>query len=149
MIHDAHVREMAPEVLYRVLALRSEVFVVEQACAYQDLDGRDLDDGVRQLWIESSAGADATVLATLRLLQEPGGGTRIGRVVTAPSSRSLGLARRLVEHALATSAGPWHLDAQAHLAEWYAGFGFTVSGDGFVEDGIPHVPMRRDIARKR
>jgi len=141
VIHDAHASEMSPVDLYRVLALRSEVFVVEQACVYQDLDGRDLDDGVRQLWIE---GDDGSVIATLRLLPEPGGGTRIGRVVTAPASRGLGLAVRLVDHALATSDGPWVLDAQSHLAGWYSDrFGFEVSGDEFLEDGIPHVPMRR------
>lgn len=145
VIHDAHLREMAPVDLYRVLALRSEVFVVEQACVYQDLDGRDLDEGVRQVWATDDA--TGAIAATLRLLPEAGGGTRIGRVVTAAASRRLGLAALLVEHALASSDGPWVLDAQAHLADWYGGFGFVRCGDDFVEDGIPHVPMRRETTR--
>lgn len=141
MIHDAHVRDMAPEVLYRVLALRSAVFVVEQACTYQDLDGLDLADGVRQLWATDGE----IVVATCRLLPEPGGGTRIGRVVTAPASRGSGLAARLIDHALARCDGPWVLGAQAHLADWYGSFGFVVDGEPFEDDGIPHVPMRRPV----
>jgi ElaA protein len=142
-VRDAHARDMTSVDLYRVLALRSQVFVVEQDCVYHDPDGRDLEDGVRQLWIDADDGA---VAATARLLPEPGGGTRIGRVVTAPASRGLGLAGRLLDHALATSDGPWVLDAQAHLADWYAGFGFAVCGEGFLDDGIPHVPMHRPVA---
>jgi len=146
LIHDAHVRDIAPEVLYRLLALRSEVFVVEQACTYQDLDGLDLDDGVRQLWVTDED--SAAVLATCRLLPEPGGGTRIGRVVTAASSRGRGLAAGLIDHAVARSDGPWVLGAQAHLADWYGTFGFVIDGEPFDDDGIPHVPMRRPVAER-
>lgn len=144
VVRDAHVRDMTSVELYRVLALRSQVFVVEQACVYQDLDGRDLDDGARQLWLEADGG---DVVVTARLLPEPGpgGGTRIGRVATAQASRGLGLAGRLLDHALATSEGPWVLDAQAHLADWYAGYGFAVCGEEFLDDGIPHVPMCRPV----
>ncbi len=50
----------------------------------------------------------------------------------------------LVDHAVATSPGPWVLDAQSHLADWYEERGFVAAGPEFIEDGIPHVPMRRD-----
>lgn len=138
VVNDAHLASIHPVVLYGILALRAEVFVVEQACAYLDPDGLDLEPGCRQLWIAD--GDD--VLATCRV-RRSGNETWIGRVVTAPAARGRGLAGRLVEHALATTDGPWALGAQSHLAGWYRDFGFEVSGEEYVEDGIPHVPMRR------
>jgi ElaA protein len=138
-VHDAAVAEIDPRTLYRILALRSEVFVVEQDCVYLDLDGRDLEPDARQVWIER----DGTVIATLRLLRDRDC-ARIGRVVTAPSERGGGIAANLMTRALEL-AGPVDvvLDAQAHLADWYARFGFVRDGAEFVEDGIRHVPMRR------
>lgn len=73
---------------------------------------------------------------------------RIGRVATAPSARSRGVASALmgsaVERCATLAPGlPVLLDAQEHLAGWYARFGFTVDGERFFEDGIPHLPMRR------
>lgn len=140
VVHDAHLASIDPVVLYGILALRAEAFVVEQACVYLDPDGLDLEPGCRQLWIADDGGA---VVATCRVRTGPDGATWIGRVVTAPAARGQGLAGRLVEHALAVTDGPWALAAQAHLAGWYGDFGFEVSGEEYVEDGIPHVPMRR------
>ena len=80
--------------------------------------------------------------ATLRVLAEPGGERRIGRVATVRAARGAGVARELVEAALAATRGPVVLDAQSHLAGWYERLGFVVDGAEFVEDGIPHVPMR-------
>jgi ElaA protein len=136
----ASTHELDARTLYEILRLRSAVFVVEQDCVYLDTDGRDLEPGARQFWI---ADGDA-VLATLRLLEDPDGAARIGRVATAAVARGQGLAGRLVTRALDV-AGPRDvvLDAQAHLAGWYAGFGFVRDGADFVEDGIPHIPMRR------
>jgi ElaA protein len=129
---------MSARQLYDVLRLRAEVFVVEQDCPYLDLDGADLDPTTRHLWIEASAGGP---LATARVVDE-GGAWRVGRVVTRPEARGSGLAARLVEHALATTGRPVLLSAQSHLAAWYADFGFVVDGPEFLEDGIPHTPMR-------
>jgi ElaA protein len=138
-VRDALLTEVDPVTLYRILALRSEVFVVEQECVYLDLDGRDLEPDARQVWAER----DGAVLATLRLLRDPAA-ARIGRVVTAPAARGTGIAALLMHHALEL-AGPGDvvLDAQAHLADWYGRLGFVRDGAEFVEDGIPHVPMRR------
>ena len=61
--------DLDPATLYRILALRSDVFVVEQDCVYPDPDGRDLEPDARQLWIER----DGAVVATLRLLRDPDG----------------------------------------------------------------------------
>ncbi|MEO7556065.1 MAG: GNAT family N-acetyltransferase [Acidimicrobiales bacterium] len=83
------------------------------------------------------------VIATARLLREAEG-HRIGRVCTAPDSRSRGLAAALVNEALALAgAGPVLVDAQSHLAAWYQRRGFVPTGREHVEDGIPHVEMVR------
>ena len=139
-VRDAVLSELDPVVLYRIMRLRSEVFVVEQACVYLDQDGRDLEPTARQLWIER----DAEVIATLRLLTDDGGVRRIGRVATAASARGTGLAAELMRHALTLCEGAEIvLDAQSYLLDWYRGFGFEPSGPEYLEDGIAHVPMRR------
>ena len=125
---------------YDVWRLRQDVFVVEQACAYPDLDGRDVEPSTRHLLLTD---ADGTLLGYLRLLED-GDVARIGRVVLARAARGQRLADELVRAALAECAGrEVVLDAQSPLAGWYAGFGFEVSGPEFLEDGIAHVPMRR------
>lgn len=141
VIRSAPTRSLDPAVLYAVLRLRQDVFVLEQECLYPDLDGRDLEDGCTQWWAESAGGE---VLAVLRVLTEPGGLTRVGRVATAVSARGSGLAAALVGAVLAATRGPVVLDAQSHLEGWYARLGFGRDGAEFVEDGIPHVPMRLD-----
>ncbi|GAA2168468.1 GNAT family N-acetyltransferase [Pedococcus bigeumensis] len=131
--------DLDAETAYRLWALRSEVFVVEQDCPYLDLDGRDLEPLTRHLWVED----DGRPVATLRLLDD-GEALRIGRVATVAPARRQGLAAALVQVAL-DLAGERAvvLDAQSHLVDWYAAFGFAPSGRGFVEDGIPHTPMLR------
>ena len=131
--------ELSTATLYGLLQLRSEVFVVEQACAYGDLDGRDREPTTRHLWIED----DGAVVAYLRLLDDAGV-LRIGRVATAATHRNQGLAARLVTAALASTGGPVVLHAQSYLTAWYETFGFRITGPEFDDDGIPHVPMRLD-----
>ena len=124
---------------YSLWALRESVFVVEQSCPYQELDGRDVEPGTRHLWVEDGQ----RPVAYLRLLTEEEG-FRIGRVLVAPGARGRGLAGALVTAALELVGDrPSHLDAQSYLAGWYTWFGYEPSGPEFVEDGIPHVPMRR------
>ena len=115
---------------------------MEQQCPYPELDGRDLEPATEHLWFE----AEGEVVATIRVLDD--GPTRaIGRVATAPGYRGAGLAARLIELAVADHGDvPLTLGAQAHLEDWYGRFGFRRSGPGYVEDGIPHVPMRREPA---
>lgn len=139
-VHAAPLREIDPLTLYGLLRLRTDVFVVEQECAYPELDGRDAEPGAEHLWLE----VDGEPVATLRVLEEPGGVRRVGRVATHAGHRGRGYAALLVEEALRrTGDAPVDIDAQAHLEGWYARFGFRRSGDDFLEDGIPHVPMRR------
>jgi ElaA protein len=140
-VRHAPLGSVEPAVLYRLLRLRVDVFVVEQECPYAELDGRDAEPGAELLWVQAEDGA---VAATARLLRDADGCARIGRVATAREFRGAGLAARLMRLGLEL-AGDVEvvLDAQAHLAGWYARFGFAVDGEPFSEDGIPHVPMRR------
>jgi predicted GNAT family N-acyltransferase len=133
-------RALTPYEVYALCRLRVDVFVVEQACPYPELDGRDTEPATVHLWLES----DDAVAATIRVLDD--GETRaIGRVATAAAFRRRGLAARLMAEGIALCAGfPITLGAQAHLEGWYEEFGFRRSGPGYVEDGIPHVPMRRE-----
>ena len=132
--------ELTPFELYGLCRLRVDVFVVEQECPYPELDGRDAEPATVHVWLEQ----EGAVLATIRVLDD--GDTRaIGRVATAAAHRGQGLSARLIEAGIALCDGvPITLGAQAHLEGWYERFGFRRSGPGYVEDGIPHVPMRRE-----
>ena len=150
--------ELGARTAYDVWRLRQQVFVVEQQCPYPDLDGRDTEPGTRHVLLSDESGA---LLGCARVLDDrveggPGGGERaggervwrIGRVVLEPAARGRGLADLLMDATLAwcTAEDPDRaavLDAQSPLAAWYATFGFTVTGPEFLDDGIPHVPMRR------
>lgn len=144
VVVDKTFAELDTGELYAILQLRCDVFVVEQACPYHELDGRDTEASTRHVWFEDRADApDHPIAAYLRVLGDATA-TRIGRVVTDPAWRGSGLARRLVEHVLATTTGPVVLDAQSHLGDFYASFGFVAAGAVFIEDDIPHLPMRLD-----
>ncbi len=126
--------------LYAILRLRVDVFVVEQRCAYPEIDGRDTEATTRHVVARDGD----HVVGYLRLLTEPGGARRIGRVCVARDVRGRGVAGGLVAAALNyAGADQVVLDAQTYLQGWYAARGFVVTGPEFVEDGIPHVPMRR------
>ncbi len=130
---------------YAIWRLRQDVFVVEQACPYPDLDGRDSEPGTVHVVMRE----DGDVIGYARVLDD-GEVWRIGRVVLAPAARGRGLADRLMAASLEACPGrPVVLDAQSPLVGWYAGFGFAVDGDEFLEDGIPHVPMRRSTSPPR
>jgi len=139
-------KELTTEQLYDVLALRSEVFVVEQNCVFLDIDGLD-----RQTWHLLGQGDDGQLLAYVRLIP-PGikaPDALIGRVVTAPAARGGGTGRQLMNEALAQCERLWPgqpitLHAQAHLELFYGSFGFTPVGEQYMEDGIPHIEMRKE-----
>ncbi len=142
-VHRSHWADLDPQVLHDLVRLRVDVFVVEQACAYPELDGRDTEPGTEHVWTTDSVG----VSAYLRVLDDTGGVRRIGRVVTRPDVRGSGLSARLVAEVVGHEGStPLVLDAQAHLTGFYARFGFEPTGPQFLEDGIPHVPMRRGPA---
>ncbi|MDO9353648.1 MAG: GNAT family N-acetyltransferase [Solirubrobacteraceae bacterium] len=146
VLHAARFDDLTPRQLYAILRLRAEVFVVEQDCAYTDMDGRDAEPEAIQLWHEE----DGVVVSTARLLTETVDGVvtgRIGRIATLPSARGRGLAGAMIRHGLEHFAGrPVVLGAQSQLEAYYGGFGFVRCGDPYDEDGIPHIPMRREAA---
>lgn len=129
----------APE-FHRIVMVREAVFVVEQACAYQETDA--LDANARHL----SLLIDDTLAGYLRLLttREPA----IGRVLIARAYRGRGLARLLMQEGLreaerCAGQAPVHVSAQAHLRAFYESVGFEVASDIYLEDGIPHCAMVR------
>jgi ElaA protein len=139
IVQRASFSELTTGELHAILRLRSDVFVVDQACAYADIDGRDEEPATVHHWIER----EGRIVSYGRTLAEPDGVTRIGRVVTAANARGTGLAGALVATLAAGIGGVAVLNAQAHLCDWYARFGFEMDGPEYVEDGIAHVPMRR------
>jgi ElaA protein len=143
-LHVATFAELDTVTLYALLKLRTDVFVVEQRCAYPELDGRDLEASTRHIWLAPD-GDRAEPHAYLRILADPDGTARIGRVVVAAKARGTGLAGRLVSAALEEigPGTPAVLEAQSYLVGFYTGFGFTPTGPEYLDDGIPHVPMRR------
>ena len=128
---------------YAVWRLRQDVFVVEQQCPYADLDGRDDEPGTRHVVLRDG---DA-VIGYARVLDDATH-WRIGRVVLATAARGRGLADVLMETALQVCPDrDVVLDAQVPLARWYESFGFAATGAEFLDDGIPHLPMRRPGTR--
>jgi ElaA protein len=134
--------------LYAMLALRQEVFVLEQTCLYPDIDG--LDPGAYHLlgWRHDDDDGKPALVAHLRCLAPGAKYTEmsIGRVVTSPAARGSGLGRELVAQgiALAQELHPGHairIGAQAHLAQFYGSFGFVTVSAPYDEDGIMHVDM--------
>nr|WP_281387064.1 GNAT family N-acetyltransferase [Jiangella mangrovi] len=120
--------------------MRTDVFVVEQKDPYPELDGRDLEPSAVHLWL---ARGDEPV-GYLRILDDPDGTARIGRVVVAADARGAGLSGRLMTAALERIGGRrCVLAAQSHLANFYARFGFEVTGPEFLDGSIPHLPMTR------
>jgi ElaA protein len=137
-IRTASFDQLDPRTAYLLWQLRERVFVVEQECAYLDLDGRDLEPGTTHVWAED----DGRPVAYLRVLEDPEE-MRIGRVLVDESHRGRGLAEQLMKAALGVVDGrSCRLDAQSYLVGWYCRIGFEPCGEEFLEDGIPHVPMR-------
>jgi ElaA protein len=134
--------ELSAEQVYAVLAARVAIFVVEQNCPYQDLDGL---DGVAEHLIAWS-GAD--VAGYLRVL---GPGTRfedpsIGRIITTKPFRGSGLGREVVAKGIERTrqlypGRPVRISAQRYLEKFYGEFGFVVASEPYLEDDIPHIEM--------
>jgi ElaA protein len=142
-VHVALLEELSPQALLGILAVRQNVFIVEQDCVYADIDARDLEPSTLHLWIDHGG----EVVSTLRLLDDGDGGRRIGRVATLPAARGKGYSGALVRRAIELSGPPIVLSAQVYLVDWYRRFGFEVCGEHWIEDGIDHAPMRLEVRR--
>lgn len=137
-----HFSELTTNELYDILRLRSEIFVVEQDCVYNDLDGHDKD--AIHLFLKK----DGQMVAYSRLLK-PGSRFQdysIGRVVVKETERGTGLGIRMMEAAKRYILEKWEADkikisAQKYLRKFYEDLGFKVITEEYLEDGIPHFGM--------
>lgn len=127
-----------------IIALRIAVFVVEQNCPYQELDGKD-----KKSYHLIARNGKGDLIATARILP-PGlayDESAIGRVVVAEEYRGEGLGHQLmdecIKYALAEFGNsPIMISAQKHLEKYYGKHGFVSTGKEYLEDGIPHVQMK-------
>lgn len=130
--------------LYEILQLRSEVFVVEQNCVYQDIDGKD-EKAIHVL------GYYEGVLAAYSRIFKPNDyfeASSIGRVIVKPSHRDKKLGHDLMKTSIAAVKDIFHetnitISAQMYLQKFYESHGFVVVGESYLEDDIPHIEMRR------
>lgn len=136
--------ELTAQELYEILQARAEVFVVEQECVYQDLDGID------QKSIHVSGYQDGELIAYLRMFyhNHEQHAVQIGRVLTRKRKKGFGL--ELMQAAIQAAQSLMHarqiyLEAQSYAIGFYEKAGFRVVSDEFLEDGIWHVQMTKDV----
>ena len=136
--------ELTPRDVHDMFRLRIDVFVMEQNCPFQDVDGADIPS-----W-HLLGRKEGELLAYARLVppgikfKEPS----IGRVISAQSVRGTGLGRTLMKEALERSGALWpgqpvRIGAQHRLERFYQSLGFASVSDVYIEDGIPHIEMLR------
>ncbi len=136
--------ELSTKELYQILQLRSEVFVVEQNCVYQDVDGKD-EKALHVVGIKNGE-----VVAYTRMFK-PGDyftNPSIGRVVVAKEERKYGYGKIIMQASIDEMGKrfkgiPIELSAQTYLIKFYSDLGFKTFGDEYLEDGIPHIRMIR------
>ena len=132
--------------LYALLRLRVDVFVVEQECAYPELDGKD------EAALHLRLLMDGETAAYARLWQPADKPPRIGRVLVSPTHRGTRLGEALMREAIKACeihfpGSPIALSAQSHLEGFYRSLGFSPTSGEYVEDGIPHIDMLRAVDR--
>ncbi len=143
--------DLTPREVHDLYQARIEVFVIEQECPFQDVDGAD-----PQCWHLLGRSPTGELLAYCRLapagvkFTEPS----IGRVLTTAAVRGTGLGRTLMREALERAEGLWpgspvRIGAQHRLERFYLDFGFVTASQPYIEDGIPHVEMLRAAAPPR
>jgi ElaA protein len=141
---------LSTDELYDLLKLRVDVFVVEQNCAYPEIDGKDRHPETRHLLGRNKAG---DLVAYSRILP-PGLSFKtagFGRVVVAKFSRGKGISHAMVDQAVAYICKAWpgepiQIGAQLYLKKFYASHGFKAVSETYIEDGIPHVDMIRPVS---
>ena len=134
--------ELTPREVHDLLRLRAEVFVVEQACAFQDVDGADL-----AAWhLLGSRGGELVAYSRLIPAGVKFAEASIGRVVTSPALRGTGFGRELMRESLARADKLWpgqpiRIGAQHRLERFYNEYGFVKASEPYDEDGILHIEM--------
>lgn len=135
-------QELELDELYKILQLRSEVFVVEQDCVYQDIDGKD----IKAIHI---MGFEGDELVAYTRCFKPGyyfEEASIGRVIVKFPFRKYGFGHDILKASIALIEKQYQtrkikLSAQTYLKKFYETHGFNQSGEGYLEDGIPHIAM--------
>lgn len=140
-LHKKSFSQLTIDELYELLRVRSEVFVVEQNCVYQDLDGDDQPSIHLWLTVEGKVVALARVCPAGTHMKE----VSIGRVIT--TERGKGFGRQIMLHAIDAAIEHFNaeridIEAQEYAKGFYESVGFKQSSDAFMLDGIPHVRMK-------
>ena len=137
--------ELSTKEVENIFSLRSEVFIVEQDCVYQDIDGKD------QKAKHVLGKKNNEIIAYSRIFK-PGDYFKeasFGRAVVKKNHRGEGYGHLLVdkslEHLKSKKQSPIKISAQSYLKEFYASHGFIAKGDEYMEDGIPHTAMYLDL----
>ena len=133
--------ELTLNELYNIMKLRSQVFVVEQNCVYQDID--DIDKISYHLFIK---GNNDIIKVYLRIFEKDKDTAQIGRVVTDEKERKKGYATKLMEKGIeliknGMKKNRIYLEGQVYCKNLYLNLGFKIISDEFLEDGIPHYKM--------
>lgn len=134
--------DLTPRQLQAIYKLRVQIFVVEQNCAYQDVDDTDLT--ATHLLGTNEQGQ---LVAYARLMREPNNQARFGRIVVSAAARGNGNGQDLIRHAIQGIRQLWpatnqiNIQAQNYLDRFYRSFGFTPVSSVYLEDGIPHQDM--------
>jgi len=142
MWHLKSFEELTNSELYQILRLRSEIFVVEQDCVYQDMDDKD------KIALHFFKEEVQQIIAYTRLFK-PGDYYKeasIGRVVVKESKRSIGLGHLLIDRSVeqiekTIGKVPIKIGAQVYLKQFYESHGFKKVSEEYLEDGIPHIHM--------
>ena len=138
-----HYRDLSLDELHDLIALRIEIFVVEQDCPYQEVDGKD-----KIAFHQIGRDESGEIVATSRVLG-PGISYKevsIGRVVVSEKVRGNGIAHEMMDRSkefVLSEYGkvPIRISAQVYLEKYYSRHGFQSTGKKYLEDGIPHMEM--------
>lgn len=140
--------------IYHILRARSQVFVIEQQCLYQDIDELDFD------CLHLVAHMDQTLIGYCRIIPPAVGGNgtnpnpRIGRVLVLPDNRHQGVAREIMTRAIKYCHSkygkkPIQIAAQTYLINFYQSLGFEPLGQPYEEDGLDHIDMVLNVAKRK
>ena len=141
-----HFTELSPTELYAILRLRTEVFVVEQNCVFQDMDNKDQECFHLMGWQDENLVAYSRLVPPGISYNDPS----IGRVVSSPAARKNGIGKELMTNSIKQltqryGKTPITIGAQLYLKKFYESFGFIQGGNVYDEDGIDHIKMTLSV----
>ena len=132
--------EIDNKTLHNIFLVRSEVFIIEQNCIYQDIDGKDIKS------IHIIGKKKEQIVAYSRIMTLSNEFCSIGRVLVKKGSRKKGLGTKLMKKSIAEATKEFNkkkikISAQKYLKNFYTKLGFKYTGKSYLEDGIPHIEM--------